>query len=278
MFRLEIADHPQYKVEKLQQIETDAVLDQKWFHNKLVTATSLGYLETFHLQNGSLEKLHKISLDENSDCLALSVDVNAKNNRFMASDSLGRLTLIDASSQDKITQWKGHEFEAWSCCFDRWKDNVVYSGGDDSIINIWDVRCDNVNATKISSRKRDAGVTSFLNHKENALFVGSYDESLCLYDLRNLKQTVDDINLNGGIWRIKKCPQNENLLLVACMYQNFSIVDCSEKLTLIGEYNEHESICYGCDWSYQQHKNYQFFATCSFYDHKLSVCSFEIKH
>lgn len=145
-------------------------------------------------------------------------------------------------------------------------------GGDDSVFCAWDTRCDNVN--KISFRKRDAGVTSFLNHKENMLFVGSYDENLCLYDVRNFKKSLDEINLNGGIWRLKKSPKNENFLLTACMYHNFSIIDCSEKLSLIAEYNEHQSICYGCDWSHQQHDNYQFFATCSFYDHKLSVCSF----
>lgn len=121
---------------------------------------------------------------------------------------------------------------------------------------------------------RNGGVTSFLSFSENFLFVGSYDENLSIYDKRNFKICLDEINLKGGIWRIKQSPNDCNTLLIACMYQNFSIVDCSKSLTLIDEYNEHESICYGCDWSYKMHNNVQFFATCSFYDKRLAVCRF----
>lgn len=139
------------------------------------------------------------------------------------------------------------------------------------MFNIWDTRTD---IHKVKSKKREAGVTSFLSHKENTVFVGSYDEKLCLYDLRNLKNSLDEINLNGGIWRIKKSPNDENVLLTACMYHNFSVIDCSSQLSLIGEYNEHKSICYGCDWSTQKLDHKQYFAACSFYDQRLSVCSF----
>lgn len=153
-------------------------------------------------------------------------------------------------------------------------------GGDDCRMNIWDVRINEegtYGSSKMQSISRNAGVTSFLNHKENMLLVGSYDEHLCLYDLRNLKRSIDEINLNGGIWRIKQSPIDNDILLVACMYQNFSIVECStsQGLKCIGEYNEHKSICYGCDWSYHSDDEFQFFATCSFYDHRLSLCRFK---
>lgn len=142
----------------------------------------------------------------------------------------------------------------------------IYVGGDDSKFNMWDVR----SMKKIKSIARSAGVTSFLSYKENQVMVGSYDEYLSIYDTRNLKQTLDELNLGGGIWRIK---QRDNFLLVACMYHNFSIVDCSTDLKLIGEYNEHKSICYGCDWATQNYeKQHHFFASCSFYDHRLSMC------
>lgn len=150
--------------------------------------------------------------------------------------------------------------------------NFNLPGGDDSTLNIWDVRLDQ----KVKSTKRDAGVTSILNHKENFLLVGSYDENVCLYDLRNLKRAVDEINLQGGIWRIKPSPTNQNLLIVACMYNNFSLVDCTDELKLVGEYFGHESICYGCDWSPKTSENCQIFAACSFYDHKLSVCKVKV--
>jgi diphthine methyl ester acylhydrolase len=140
---------------------------------------------------------------------------------------------------------------------------------------MWDLRIDS-EAQKIKSTKRNAGVTSFLNNKENYLLVGSYDENLSLYDLRNIKRPIDEINLHGGIWRIKSLPTNPNLLIVACMYHNFSIVDCTNDLKLAGEFFGHESICYGCDWSPKLKENCEIFASCSFYDHKMSVCKVKV--
>lgn len=145
----------------------------------------------------------------------------------------------------------------------------IDSGGDDAKLNIWDIR---TSAKALKTSTRDAGVTSLFSQQENILLVGSYDEKLVTNDLRNLKRPVDEINLQGGIWRIKPSRTNENLLLIACMYHNFSIVDCSKSLKLVGEFFGHESICYGCDWAPRSTGPHQVFACCSFYDHKLSVC------
>ena len=164
--------------------------------------------------------------------------------------------------------------EAWTCSIDKWNNNLVYSGGDDSKFNLWDLRALN---TPSKSKRRDAGVTSFLSYKENQLIVGSYDEKICMYDIRNLKQSLDELNLGGGIWRIKQSKQHKNILIIACMYHNFSVVDCSNNFEIVGEYNEHQSICYGCDWSPEISEDGNiFFASCSFYDHRLSVCSLKI--
>lgn len=136
-------------------------------------------------------------------------------------------------------------------------------------MKMWDLRSD-TSSLELNKVTREAGVTSIYNHKENVLIIGSYDEKLCCYDLRNTKRPVDDIHLKGGIWRIK--PNGRNQLLVACMYHNFSIVDCTADLKLVGEYFEHKSICYGCDWAPETSELSGIFASCSFYDHKLSVC------
>lgn len=126
MFKFDAASDQ--KVEKLQQIECDAVLDQKWFNDNLITATSLGNVECYKYKNFGLEKSSIISLESSHDCLALSIDVDAKNNRILASDSYGRLTLIDESSENILLQWKCHDYEAWTCAFDNWNHNIVYSG------------------------------------------------------------------------------------------------------------------------------------------------------
>jgi diphthamide biosynthesis protein 7 len=110
---------------------------------------------------------------------------------------------------------------------------------------------------------------SLQNH-QYSLITGSYDENLRIFDTRSIKNSLNEINLGGGIWRIKSDPLNVSNVLCACMYHNFSIVSL-ESLEILSEYNEHESICYGCDWSFLRGSVDQFIATCSFYDHKLCL-------
>lgn len=120
---------------------------------------------------------------------------------------------------------------------------------------------------------------------EEYLYFSSYDEILRLWDSRNLKRSISEINVGGGIWRLKWDPFNCERLLSACMYDGFKIIACndSQMLNVIGEYKEHQSIAYGCDWSYlnvetwspylYRDGNTSLVGTCSFYDHilKLSI-------
>lgn len=136
------------------------------------------------------------------------------------------------------------------------------------MFNVWDLRTNN-DVSKLKATTRNGGVTSILSHKEDIVTVGSYDEYLKTYDLRNLKGSLDEINLHGGIWRIRSLSSHPHILLVACMYHNFSIVDCAQKFKLVGEFFAHDSICYGCDWSSKAES--RIFASCSFYDNKLTI-------
>lgn len=132
MFKFDFDDD--CELQKLQQIETDAILDQKWFGSKLMTVSSIGNVETYELLQDDkvLEKRSTISLNESGGddkILALSIDIDKlADGRFLVSDSRGQISLIDASTQKIVTQWLGHSFEAWSCAFDCWNANVVYSG------------------------------------------------------------------------------------------------------------------------------------------------------
>lgn len=242
----------------------------------MLTATSLGNIQSYQFNDDhELKEAREVSINtDGQSSLALSLDVQEGSSNVIVSDSVGRLSLLDLESEQSVTnQWKSHNFEAWTCHFDRFNRNVVYSGGDDSSFTAWDLR-DRSNILKLNTSTRAAGVTSFLNYKENVLLVGSYDEKLCAYDLRKLKRPTNEIDLHGGIWRIKS---NGNQLLVACMYHNFSIVEYSDDLKLKGEYFEHKSICYGCDWAPKTNEDFDIFASCSFYDHKLSVCKVKLK-
>lgn len=115
---------------------------------------------------------------------------------------------------------------------------------------------------------------------------------LRLWDTRNFKRPLSETNLGGGIWRLKWDPSARKCLLAACMYGGFRIVDCerAEVPSIIGEYNEHESIAYGCDWSFLQSedikkqilkteiRNVVLIGTCSFYDHTLKLSAVHLRN
>lgn len=165
------------------------------------------------------------------------------------------------------------------------KNNIIffsqyffYSGGDDTFLNVFDLRSDEPAQLTLKNKSHSAGVTTLLSFAdyEFKLATGSYDDTLRIFDTRKIKQPINEINLGGGIWRIKPNRLQKNLLLCANMYYNFSVVQFDEGFTnvkVIGEYFEHESICYGCDWSFVRHLNENsfYFATCSMYDHKLNL-------
>lgn len=108
---------------------------------------------------------------------------------------------------------------------------------------------------------------------ENLIVVGSYDESVSIWDLRNTRRAVSDVKVGGGVWRIKWHPNNENIILAACMYSGFQLIDYENtKVTLRGSLfgsPQHETgkLAYGADW-FRSEENYA--ALCSFYD---SMCS-----
>lgn len=112
------------------------------------------------------------------------------------------------------------------------------------------------------------------------LITGSYDEHLRLFDRRVFNRPVQEINLQGGIWRIKVNPVDPSLILCACMYHNFSIVKYAEErgfeLDAVLNHGQ-DKICYGADWGRQlelQQSNCYSFATCSFYDNLFSLNSY----
>lgn len=113
----------------------------------------------------------------------------------------------------------------------------------------------------------------------------SYDEVVRNWDTRNLRRPLGEINVGGGVWRLKWKPLEGRYLLAACMYGGFRIIDCEnvEIPKVVAEYREHESIAYGCDWSGLSSQlirskgvpavkgDISLVGTCSFYDHCLKM-------
>lgn len=286
----------------LQKLDVPAVLDMKWARvtcrNQILlgVANSLGYLQIYQLKNDeeerSLALLTEKKIVNEDETLALSLDWSngeESNPRIVVSDSKGVVSLFELNADGlvRIVSWTAHEFEAWIAVFDYWDANVMYSGGDDRKFQRFDAR---IEARPTASNQiHCAGVTSIHSNatREFLLSSGSYDEILRLWDTRNFKRPVSQANLRGGIWRLKWDPFAHRYLLAACMYGGFQVIDCenSETPSVIGEYNEHESIAYGCDWCYlnreqtadevivTEARDLLLVATCSFYDHALKLAS-----
>ncbi|XP_017012425.2 diphthine methyltransferase [Drosophila takahashii] len=285
------------RLQRLQCIETAAILDMKWLPAcrddgaaHLATVNSLGQLETYEFlrDEQKLERRTCFCLAEEQDQeapLALSLDWRREQAIQLAvSDSKGGLHLLKCSPQGEIIRersWSsGHGFEAWTCAFDRWSPHLLYSGGDDMLLLAHDLRTEQ---RAWSNRTHMAGVTCLLSHPrhEHHLLTGSYDEQLRLFDTRAMRRPLAELNLGGGIWRLKPHPLASDLLLAACMYTNFSVVQLDASapgLSLLGAYEEHASICYGADWAPFRSRDdgSLTMATCSFYDHKLCVSRVEI--
>lgn len=274
-------------LERLDVIETAAILDAKWLivSNRclLIAASALSEILVYELKSD--DRLHLIdtinlSSEGDENLLTLAIDVRGTPNleNLIASDSRGMVSLLTVSESKIVKErtWKAHSFEAWTCAFDKWNSNVVYTGGDDTFLHVYDIRAPDVQQT-LKNKCHIAGVTSFLSFTENCLITGSYDEYLRIFDTRAWRQPVTDLQLFGGIWRIKpsKCDRNE--LLCACMYKNFSLCrvnSTQNELKLLAEFTKHESICYGADWAPNRLCNGgQVMITCSFYDKKLCISS-----
>lgn len=276
-------------IERVDMVETAAILDTNWYTigNRcfLVAASALAEIQLFELKNDRLHLVHSLNLNSNNseNVLTLSIDVRHQLNssirsNLIASDSRGMISLLTIAQSEVIIErsWQAHSFEAWTCAFDKWQPHVIYTGGDDMFFNIYDTRASEVQQTT-KNRCHTAGVTSFQCFSENLFLTGSYDEKLRIFDKRNWKQPISDLELGGGIWRIKASKFNRNLLLCACMYKNFSLCKMNDELSgmdLVAEYNEHDSICYGADWAPNQLcSGGQVMITCSFYDKRLCVAS-----
>ncbi len=263
---------------RLQSFRFGGASDQR---EKPFRTTFLGQSEVDETKNGPL-------------CLSLNWDktANSDQKRIVSTYSNGTVELHDvyfssstgAANIVRKEAWQAHTLfqtptEVWSACIVQ--DSVV-SCGDDGAYKLWDIRC--LNKPSHVLRTFDAGVTCASAHvaDPNIFAVGSYDESICIHDIRFMSDTHSLLktgSLGGGIWRIKWHPYLHNLILVGAMHggccvlelEGLDITEGSDvKYYTTKEFTAHESMAYGADWlcykDPDRQKTMEAAASCSFYD------------
>jgi len=266
----------------------------KWCHRAtgnqaaLAIADSEGHITLcgWVHEEGQLTTLQSIAC-ASEDILCLSLDWSSRRHEssnlgsIICSLSNGSLALLRSDSQELLlaASWHAHEFEPWIAAWDYWNENVVYSGGDDLKMKGWDIRQDLAQPTFINKRF-DAGITTIQSHpcQEHVIAVGSYDNTVRIFDVRKPLSPLVQIDVGGGAWRVKwhPCAERKQDLLVACMHDGFKTVDTTEgNLTITKHYTGHGSLAYGADWSSSKDRRSRIrqtlVASCSFYDHALHL-------
>eukprot|EP00095_Tigriopus_kingsejongensis_P006120 maker-scaffold98_size375582-snap-gene-1.14 protein:Tk06120 transcript:maker-scaffold98_size375582-snap-gene-1.14-mRNA-1 annotation:"wd repeat-containing protein 85-like" len=282
--------NPDRSLELKFQLDTSAILDMRWHPQGpspiLAVVDALGVLTLYELLDSyelrQVEQI-KVTPEEDGETLALSIDWNCRRDspdralRIVTSDSKGSISLMEISPDSKATVMetrKCHDYESWICAFDAWNSEVIYSGGDDSILLAHDLRMER---PAFKCREHMAGVTSLLSdvHHEFRLLSGSYDETLYVWDTRTLKSSLATHKLGGGVWRIKQSGKLPDVYATACMSNGLAMLTCQAdtgSLEVSDRYTEHESLAYGVDFHSQQ---VGLLASCSFYDHGLKIWDWE---
>ena len=212
----------------------------------------------------------------------------------------------DGQSLVEEERWDAHTLfgcpsEVWTCCFAASAStgqsalsndgtNLVMSGGDDCTLKLWDVRsCSGGGLwqpmAKVGNAEFEAGVTAVSYHptQEHMFAVGSYDEVVRLYDVRNWKDPLGRVNVVGGVWRIRWHPNADGRMLVGAMHGGCRIVDAGdfENPQIVSKFTKHESMAYGADWLVGVEDGggvdddggtaREYAASCSFYDRRVCL-------
>lgn len=257
---LNFIDNCKPHLEQYPSLNLCGVLDIKWPNKRLSDTAMFGLVdakgfcqllaltETYSLKETSKAKLtaHSLGLS-----LGFSNPCNGTSPQITASDSAGFVTVLDIDrSLTPFTSWHAHEYEAWITAFDKFDNNLVFSGGDDCRLKGWDIR-DNTRPAFVSKRHQ-MGVCSIQSHPflENIFASGSYDEEVLVWDKRSMKTPLTSASLGGGVWRIKWNPLNGDFILTATMYNGTHIMDFKNSnngiMPIVATHSDH-NLAYGAD-------------------------------
>jgi diphthine methyl ester acylhydrolase len=282
-------------------VQSSAVFDAKWnLHHQdgsekiIATANYGNTVHIWKVENSELIEVTSCLLDEDTSQSCLSLHW-LERDRIITSTSDGKLCYFDVSVENTcvkspISTWNAHTLysspiETWIVSGSNTDSNIVWSGGDDSVLKGWDIRSP-VSPTFVNKSCHSAGICSMQWHpnRDHSVVTGSYDEHVAFWDDRLTSKPVFSKKIaSSGIWRLKWHPSKEfsHLLLAACMYDGCKLVDVdveSHHASTLVVYAEHKSLAYGIDWYFPKKSNESavdasrpWVISCSFYDHSLQV-------
>merc|ERR1711924_513147 len=142
-------------------------------------------------------------------------------------------------------------------------------------------------AATMTSKQHNGGVCSVQSNPflEHMLVSGSYDEHIFLWDERSMARPISQIEVGGGVWRLKWHFKRPHVLLAACMRGHVQILSTQRESMaalnqlsahrLIANFNytahESEALSYGADWCQLQSGAGGLVGSCSFYDSSLHL-------
>jgi len=133
-----------------------------------------------------------------------------------------------------------------------------------------------------------AGVTAILPLDERVALSGSYDDHLRLVTLEKPPRVRAEVNLDGGVWRLKLLKTHRDLhtvrqydILASCMHAGARIAritltgDEEPHIEVLAKFTEHESMNYGSDFVCAKDNSYNYtILSTSFYDKRLCLWRF----
>lgn len=278
------------------------VLDMKWDRNyeSLACALSDSTLSLLFPVCSVVSENRIKSIALEGEGLFLSVD---RSNRVLTSQSGVDVVAVSTQTgsvhlfavhptglQLQATFSKVHELcnesvPAWITSINPHKQTTLLSGGDDCVIRWWDTRSTTGKPVAISRDAHTAGVTSaqWHPHIPHTLATGSYDESILIWDDRQLRSPVKKIETGGGVWRIKWHPEVglESYLLAACMHGGSAVFDVgSVEQELVDRrvcsFESPNRCVYAIDWLQTERNPFKFrLASSSFYDNVICIWNAE---
>ncbi|KAL3945907.1 MAG: hypothetical protein SGBAC_000058 [Bacillariaceae sp.] len=280
------------------------VLDGKWYPRRLddeslvyATAHASGEIIAHKVEGEKIALIGRTESRDSGLCLSLAWDSNDGNSatasRIISSYSDGKVGIhvINLSGGkiefEETHFWDAHKMfrspaEVWCAAFTS-NPNVVLTGGDEGNLKIWDLRAGLISPIH-TLQDFSAGVTVISPHPrvDHVVACGSYDETVCIYDLRSVADSkpsplCHSDSVGGGLWRMKWHPYDNKRLLLGAMHCGCRIVqldDLSSKsmhFEVTQEFTKHESMAYGADWIVDTRAQVEAAASCSFYDRAFYV-------